>query len=70
VYRGGAGDKVHAAKSRKLRQQELLDQAADLERMFEANEVGPKYRAKQMDAISTQIASLLREEEAAKSPEG
>jgi hypothetical protein len=67
AYRGGAADPVHAARSRRLQKDELLAQAAELERMFETNEVGPKYRQKHMDIITTQLASLLREEEAAKS---
>ncbi len=67
AYRSGAGDPVHAARARKLQKKDLLDQAADLERMFEENEIGPKYRQRQMDAITAQLASLLREEEAAKS---
>ncbi len=67
AYRGGADDRAHAARSRKIQKADLLEQAAEIERMFEESEIGPKYRQRQMDAITAQLASLLREEEAAKS---
>lgn len=69
AYRGGSADPVHATRARDLQKKDLLDQAAELERMFEDNEVGPKYRRREMDAITTRLASILREEQAAQARE-
>lgn len=60
---GGPGDTAEALARRRA---QLLDEAADVERMFRAEEIGPKYRRRQMDAIVAELASVLRREEAAK----
>jgi hypothetical protein len=65
TQRGGA-DKAVTASGRTRRKKDLLDRAAEIERMFEENEIGPKYRKREMDAIVQELASVLREDEAQK----
>lgn len=48
------------------RRAELLDEAAEVERMFRAEEIGPRYRRRRMDAIVAELASVLRREGAAR----
>lgn len=46
------------------RKKALLAEAANIERMFRADEIGPKYRQRQLDAVVTELAAVLRREEA------
>jgi hypothetical protein len=62
--RGGA-DRTVAAEARAARRDELLARAAEIEKMFEESEIGPKYKKRQMDAITDELASLLRDDERA-----
>jgi hypothetical protein len=48
------------------RKRTLLAEAVGLEKMFRANEIGPKYRSRQMDAIVAELAAVLRQEQTAK----
>ena len=57
-----AGGAAALAQRRKA----LLDEAAQVERMFQADEIGPKYRQRQMDAVVAELAAVLRREEAAR----
>jgi len=59
VARGGnlSGALVEARARRK---EELLDEAAEIERLFGESEVGPKYRARRLREIVDELASLLR----------
>jgi len=45
---------------RKKRQQELLDEALELEQMLEREEIGPKYKARKMEGIVDELAMLLK----------
>jgi hypothetical protein len=66
LLRRSTGDRAFLRTAREQRKRELLAEAAELERLFESSEIGPKYRARQMDAVVTELSSLLREEAAAK----
>lgn len=59
--RGGA-----LVKARAARKTQLLDDAAEVERLFAANEIGPKFRTRRMEEITVELATLLRAEKAAK----
>lgn len=65
--RGGRLD-ASSASSRARRKKELLDEAAELERMFAAGEIGPKYRAGRMEALTRELALVLRQEASATKP--
>ena len=39
--------------------------AAEVERLFAANEIGPKFRQRRMEEITIELATLLRAEGAA-----
>lgn len=59
------GDRAGAiTRARRARQDELLDEAADLEKLFRASEVGPKFRERRMGEIVDELASLIRLDEA------
>ena len=60
--RGRPAGSVEALADRK---KTLLGEAVGVEKMFRANEIGPKYRSRQMDAIVAELAAVLRQEEAA-----
>lgn len=61
------GDRSGAlAKARGLRKAQLLDDAAEVERLFAASEIGPKFRTRRMEEITVELATLLRAETAAK----
>lgn len=61
------GDRSGAlAKARAVRKVQLLDDAAEVERLFAANEIGPKFRVRRMEEITIELATLLRAEGAAK----
>ncbi|MEM1414684.1 MAG: hypothetical protein AAGH15_07280 [Myxococcota bacterium] len=65
------GDRAASlAKARELRKDQLLDEAAELEALFAKQEVGPRYRQRQMDAIVAELASLMRLDDAAKAGGG
>jgi hypothetical protein len=64
VFRGGNGAQV--AQARAQRKQEVLDEAAELERMHAAGEIGPRYRQQRLDELITELASLLRQDAASK----
>jgi len=66
----GTGPAAYAAQSRERRRKELLEEAAEIERLFRKDEIGPKYRAGQMEAIAVELSSLLRQEDAAKATGG
>lgn len=60
------GDRSGAlAKARAMRKTQLLDDAAEVERLFAANEIGPKFRQRRMEEITIELATLLRAEGAA-----
>ncbi|HJK89776.1 MAG TPA: carboxypeptidase-like regulatory domain-containing protein, partial [Polyangiaceae bacterium LLY-WYZ-15_(1-7)] len=60
------GDQAGAlARAREARREELLEDAAEVERLFAANEIGPKFRTRRMEEIVAELASLLRLDEAA-----
>ena len=61
--RGRPAGSVEALADRK---KALLSEAVAIEKTFRANEIGPKYRSRQMDAIVAELAAVLRQEEAAK----
>jgi hypothetical protein len=63
VYRG-AGSRALAAVVRRERRKALLDEAADLERAFEASEIGPGYRDRRTGEILDELAALLRDDAA------
>jgi hypothetical protein len=64
---GQGGDRRGAlSRAREARRQQLLADAAEVERLFEANEVGPKFRQRRMEEITIELATLLRAEGAAK----
>jgi hypothetical protein len=70
AVRGGSATEI-AARGRAARKQELLDEAAALDRDLAAGEVGPQYRQKRRDAIVRELAVLLhlerqREQESSK----
>ena len=59
------GDRAGAiSRARAARQTELLDEAADLEKLFRTSEVGPKFRERRMGEIVDELASLIRLDEA------
>jgi hypothetical protein len=59
LMRGGS--EAHASASGLARRKrDLLDEALELERMFSNDEIGPKYRDKQMKRVVTELASVLR----------
>ena len=66
--RGGKPSVKREALSR--RRDELLAEAENLEKMFRQDEVGPKFRRRQMDAIVTELASVLRQEDAVRATGG
>lgn len=55
-----------AKLARKQRREELLAESRELEKEFEAGEVGPEFRQTRRAAIVRELASLLHEEEAEK----
>lgn len=64
VFRpAGRGEGSGAALAQ--RRDQLVQDAVQLERMFRAEEIGPKYRRRQMDALVAELAAILRKEEAA-----
>ncbi|AKF10655.1 carboxypeptidase-like regulatory domain-containing protein [Sandaracinus amylolyticus] len=62
--RGGSPERV-AKESRERRKQELLEEAAQLERELERGEIGPQYRQSRHDAIVRELAVLLHQEQRA-----
>jgi hypothetical protein len=49
-------------RARQRRRRELLEEAAEIERMHAAGEIGPRYRQQRMDAVVTELADLLHQE--------
>lgn len=64
VTRGGDREGT-LAKARAARKTELLDEAAELERLYAASEVGPNFHARRMQELIRELAALLRAEGAA-----
>lgn len=61
------GDRAGAiTRARRARQDELLEDAAELEKLFQASEIGPKFRERRMAEIVDELASLIRLDEATK----
>ena len=61
------GDPASAlSELRDARREELLDRVAEMERAFAANEIGPKYHAREMEALVAELATLLRQDATAK----
>ena len=59
------GDRAGAlARARTARRAELIDEAVELEDLFEASEIGPQYRERRMREVVDELASLLRLDEA------
>ncbi len=65
LLRRGEGAQQFAAGLRKAKQQELLDEVAELEAAFEREEVGPRYRERRMTQLLDELAGVLRDDEAA-----
>lgn len=64
----GGGRAAWAAQALGERKKELLDEAAELEAMFGRSEVGPKFRARRMEEIVSELAALLQQEAAGRGP--
>ncbi|MEM9069427.1 MAG: carboxypeptidase-like regulatory domain-containing protein [Myxococcota bacterium] len=59
------GDRAGAlARARAARQDELLDEASEVEELFHANDIGPQYRERRLREIVDELASLIRLNEA------
>lgn len=65
LFFGGDARKA-LQQGRDMRRAEILEEVDELERQFKADEVGPKYRANQLEALTLELAGLLRDEAAAK----
>ncbi|MAQ15581.1 MAG: hypothetical protein CMN30_12410 [Sandaracinus sp.] len=65
VTRGGRAEAVRAA-ARERRKDEILSDAVDLSEAHARGEVGPKYHARRMNELVTELASLLRLDDASK----
>ncbi len=57
---------LDGAEALARRRKELLDEASAIERSFRAEEIGPKYRQRQMDAVVAELATVLRRQDAAR----
>ena len=64
VTRGGRAEQVRAS-ARAQREQELLQDAVELNEAHARGEVGPKYHARRMGELVAELASLLRLDDAA-----
>ena len=60
--RGGSPERV-AKENRERRKQELLEEAAQLERDLERGDIGPQFRQSRHDAIVRELAVLLHQEQ-------
>jgi hypothetical protein len=65
IQKGRGYSKTSLAGRRRERTDELLEEAADLEKMFVASEIGPKYRDRRMSDVRDELAALLRDDAAA-----
>jgi hypothetical protein len=63
VTQGGRAEQVRV-EARERRKREILDAAVALSEARSRGEVGPKYHARQMNALTEELASLLRLDDA------
>ncbi len=63
VTQGGRSEQLRV-DARERRKREILDAAVELSEARARGEVGPKYHARQMEALVAELASLLRLDEA------
>jgi hypothetical protein len=65
LMKGRGYSKESLASLRRERTDELLDEAAEIQKMFVADEIGPKYRERRMAEVRDELAEILRDEAAA-----
>lgn len=65
VMKGRGYSKESLVALRRERTDELLDEAAEIQKMFVASEIGPKYRERRMAEVRDELAEILRDDAAA-----